>query len=120
MTYMKATGKSWEQTMSDAQKSNLLTKEGAEGAARAHVSVTNLWGSITSGLADTLGKIGGELAPTFDSVRETFTSWFKDNQGGFVSTITEWVKPENMKKNVGWHRQFWRRLRQIGKIIWLS
>lgn len=59
MTYMKATGKSWEQTMSDAQKSNLLTKEGAEGAARAHVSVTNLWGSITSGLADTLGKIGG-------------------------------------------------------------
>ncbi|HAZ6601462.1 TPA: hypothetical protein J0881_004458, partial [Escherichia coli] len=56
MTYMKATGKSWEQTMSDAQKSNLLTKEGAEGAARAHVSVTNLWGSITSGLADTLGK----------------------------------------------------------------
>ncbi|MCV4802793.1 hypothetical protein OFC41_29670, partial [Escherichia coli] len=69
MTYMKATGKSWEQTMSDAQKSNLLTKEGAEGAARAHVSVTNLWGSITSGLADTLGKIGGELAPTFDSVR---------------------------------------------------
>ncbi|MBW9732706.1 hypothetical protein FJD31_27635, partial [Escherichia coli] len=47
MTYMKATGKSWEQTMSDAQKSNLLTKEGAEGAARAHVSVTNLWGSIT-------------------------------------------------------------------------
>lgn len=60
--------------------------------------MTNLWGSITSGLADTLGKIGGELAPTFDSVRETFTSWFKDNQGGFVSTITEWVKPENMKK----------------------
>lgn len=42
MTYMRATGKSWEQTMSDAQKSNLLTKEGAEGAARAHVSVTNL------------------------------------------------------------------------------
>ncbi|HFK3477829.1 TPA: hypothetical protein ACG1KT_004056, partial [Escherichia coli] len=118
MTYMKATGKSWEQTMSDAQKSNLLTKEGAEGAARAHVSVTNLWGSITSGLADTLGKIGGELAPTFDSVRETFTSWFKDNQGGFVSTITEWVKPENMKKMWDGIVNFGEGCVKFGKIIW--
>ncbi|TFN77122.1 hypothetical protein [Escherichia coli] len=118
MTYMKATGKSWEQTMSDAQKSNLLTKEGAEGAARAHVSVTNLWGSITSGLADTLGKIGGELAPTFDSVRETFTSWFKYNQGGFVSTITEWVKPENMKKMWDGIVNFGEGCVKFGKIIW--
>lgn len=118
MTYMKATGKSWEQTMSDAQKSNLLTKEGAEGAARAHVSVTNLWGSITSGLADTLGKIGGELAPTFDSVRETFTSWFKDNRGGFVSTITEWVKPENMKKMWDGIVNFGEGCVKFGKIIW--
>ncbi|HBN2099963.1 TPA: hypothetical protein L1209_004645, partial [Escherichia coli] len=118
MTYMKATGKSWEQTMADAQKSNLLTKEGAEGAARAHVSVTNLWGSITSGLADTLGKIGGELAPTFDSVRETFTAWFKDNQGGFVNTITEWVKPESMKKMWEGIVSFGEACVKFGKIIW--
>ncbi|MCC4040366.1 hypothetical protein LL061_08695 [Escherichia coli] len=118
MTYMRATGKSWEQTMSDAQKSNLLTKEGAEGAARAHVSVTNLWGAITSGLADTLGKIGGELAPTFDSVRETFTSWFKDNQGGVVDSIKEWVKPESMKKMWEGIVSFGEACVKFGKIIW--
>ncbi|EOT8515474.1 hypothetical protein ACNELV_003202 [Escherichia coli] len=118
MTYMRATGKSWEQTLSDAQKSNLLTKEGAEGAARAHVSVTNLWGAITSGLADTLGKIGGELAPTFDAMRDGLASWFKENQGGVVDSIKEWVKPENMKKMWEGIVSFGEACVKFGKIIW--
>ena len=81
MTYMRATGKSWEQTMSDAQKSNLLTKEGAEGAARAHVSVTNLWGQLHRGWQIRSVK-SGELAPTFDAMRDELASRFKENQGG--------------------------------------
>ena len=76
MTYMRATGKSWEQTLSDAQKSNLLTKEGAEGAARARIR----HGGNHLGLADTLGKIGGELAPTFDAMRDGL-AWRKENGG---------------------------------------
>ncbi|MEX3086130.1 hypothetical protein AB4P17_10020 [Escherichia coli] len=118
MTYMRITGKTWEQTMEEAKKSNLLTQEGAEGAARAHFSLTNLWGSISSGFADTLGKIGGQLAPTFDSMREGFTSWFKDNQGTIVDTVKEWVKPENMKKLWEGIVNFGEGCVKFGKIIW--
>lgn len=117
-TYMRATGKTWEETMAEAEKSNLLTKEGAEGAARAHFSVTNLWSSITSGLADTLGKVSGELAPTFDSMRDTVVQWFQGNQGTIVDSIKKWVNPENIKELWAGIVSFGEGCVKLGKIIW--
>lgn len=118
MTYMRATGKTWEETMREAEKSNLLTKEGAEGAARAHFSVTNLWSAITSGLADTLGKVSGQLAPTFDGMRDTVVQWFHSNQGTIVDTIKSWVTPEKLKEIWGGVVSFGEGCVKLGKIIW--
>ncbi|ECA8972919.1 hypothetical protein ETB55_21790 [Salmonella enterica subsp. enterica serovar Omuna] len=118
MTYMRATGKTWEETMAEAEKSNLLTKEGAEGAARAHFSVTNLWSAITSGLADTLGKVSGQLAPTFDNMRDTVIQWFHNNQGTIVDTIKAWVTPEKLKELWGGVVSFGEGCVKLGKIIW--
>ncbi|MCP9660865.1 hypothetical protein [Escherichia fergusonii] len=118
MTYMKATGKTWEQVMNEAEKSNLLTTKGAESAARAHISISNLWGSLTSGLADTVGKISGELVPTFDAIREEFISWFKGNQGSIIDSVKEWLNPENLKKLWDGIVDFGEGCVQLGKIVW--
>ncbi|MGU9777959.1 hypothetical protein ACV3J7_16470 [Salmonella enterica] len=95
MTYMRITGKTWEETMAEAQKSNLLTKEGAEGAARAHFAVTNLWNAVTSGLADTLGKVSNEFAPEIDKAQNSTIAWIKKNQGLIVNSVKEWMTPDD-------------------------
>lgn len=123
MTYMRMTGKTWEQTMADAKKSNLLTQEGAEGAARAHFAVTNLWGAITSGLSDTLGKIGGELEPDINRFKESTISWFKENQGAFVDGIRNWIKPDESGRTGPQRlfdtvKKFGEGLLELGKIVW--
>jgi len=123
MTYMRMTGKTWEQTMADARKSNLLTQEGAEGAARAHFAVTNLWGAITSGLSDTLGKIGGELAPDIERFKESTISWFKENQGAFVEEIKNWINPDESGRTGPQRlfdtvKKFGEGLLELGKIVW--
>lgn len=71
MTYMKATVK-LEQTMSGRAKVEFVNKRGC-GRGGACACISDKSSSITSGLAATLGKIGGTRAE-FDSVRETFTS----------------------------------------------
>lgn len=123
MTYMRMTGKTWEQTMAEAKKSNLLTQEGAEGAARAHFAVTNLWGAITSGLSDTLGKIGGELEPDINRFKESTISWFKENQGAFVEGIRNWIKPDESGRTGPQRlfdtvKKFGEGLLELGKIVW--
>jgi len=118
MTYMRLTGKTWEQTMVDAKKSNLLTQEGAEGAARAHFAVTNLWGSITSGLADTLGKIGGELAPDIDKLKESAVGWFEKKQAGFVDGIRGWIKDDGPERLFASAKRLGEGLLKLGEITW--
>jgi len=118
MTYMRLTGKTWEQTMADAKKSNLLTQEGAEGAAKAHFAVTNLWGSITSGLADTLGKIGGELAPDIDKLKESAVGWFKENQAGFVDGIRGWINDDGPERLFANAKRLGEGLLKLGEITW--
>ncbi|MNC04000.1 hypothetical protein D3C75_514280 [compost metagenome] len=123
MTYMRLTGKTWEQTMAEAKKSNLLTQEGAEGAARAHFAVTNLWGSVSSGLADTLGKMSSELAPEIDKLTDGTIKWFNDHQAGFVDGIKDWAKKDENGETgpdrfIEGAKKLGEGVLELGKIVW--
>lgn len=87
LTYIRSTGKSWSETMAEAQKTNHLTKEGAEGAAKAHFALTNAWASISSAAEDVIGKMGAELEPEIKKFGENFSKEF-----------TEWAKPDKSGK----------------------
>lgn len=123
MTYMRLTGKTWEQTLEEAEKSNLLTKEGAEGGARAHFAVTNLWNAITSGLADTVGKISNDFAPQIEAFQDSTIKWIRDNQGGFIEGVKKWLAPDESGKG-GLIRlkdnmvEFGEGLYKLGQITW--
>lgn len=94
LTYLRSTGKTFEQAMRDAQRFNLLTKEGAEGAQRANTAVGNLWGVAITGMQDTVGKITGQLAPSIDAAALGLAEWIKDLQPKITSAVTEWLQPD--------------------------
>lgn len=94
LTYLRSTGKTFEQAMKDAQRFNLLTKEGAEGAQRANTAVGNLWGVAITGMQDTVGKITGELAPSIDAAALWLADWIKDLQPEITSAVTTWLQPD--------------------------
>ncbi|MEB8638665.1 hypothetical protein P2G74_01590 [Cronobacter muytjensii] len=123
LTMLRLTGKTWTQTLEEAKKSNLLTQEGAEGAARAHFAVSNLWSSVTSGLEDVLGKIGGELEPDINRARDSLVSWFKDNENTLTDAVRDWIRPDESGKSGP--QRIWENLESFGegvvkisKIIW--
>lgn len=98
LTYIHSTGKSFEEAMSNAQRYNLLTQEGADGAMKANTAVGNLWGVAVSGMEDTIGKITGQLAPSVDRAAVRLADWINAMQPKITDAITEWMKPDSNKK----------------------
>jgi len=123
LTMIRSSGKSWEELMQTAKKNNLLTQEGADGAMRSHIAVTNLWGSITSGLEDVLGKVGSELTPAIEKAQLEIVGWVKDNEGAWIKNVQEWMKPDKDGKtgaDLLWAdlKSFGEGVVQISKVIW--
>ncbi|MDN8599007.1 hypothetical protein Q0A17_06210 [Citrobacter sp. S2-9] len=123
LTMIRASGKSWQELMTQANKNNLLSQEGADGAMRAHIAITNLWGSITSGLEDVLGKVGGELEPAFEEVQNDIIKWFKGNEADWTSSVHDWMKKDESGKTGA--DRLWDNLKnfgdgvvQVSKVIW--
>lgn len=98
LTYIHSTGKSFEQAMANAQRYNLLTQEGADGAMKANTAVGNLWGVAVSGMEDTIGKITGQLAPTVDKAALELADWMKGMQPKITDAVTDWLKPDGNNK----------------------
>lgn len=115
MTNLHATGMSFEQAMKNAQKYNLLTQEGAEGAQRANVAVGNLWGVAITGMEDTVGKITGQLAPALDDAALQLAGWFKLEQPKITQSVAEWLKPD--KSGETGPERLWDNVVKFGKAI---
>lgn len=94
MTNLHASGLSFDQALKNAQKYNLLTQEGAEGAQKANIAVGNLWGVAITGMQDTVGKITGQLAPALDDAALQLAGWFKLEQPKITQTVADWLKPD--------------------------
>lgn len=94
LTYIHSTGKSFEEAMKDAQRYNLLTQDGADGAMKANTAIHNLWGVAVTGMEDTIGKITGQLAPEVDSAALRLADWLKGEQPKITEAVTNWLKPD--------------------------
>ncbi|WP_368750162.1 hypothetical protein [Klebsiella aerogenes] len=94
LTYIHSTGKSFEEAMKDAQRYNLLTQDGADGAMKANTAIHNLWGVAVTGMEDTIGKITGQLAPDIDKAAVRLADWLKGEQPKITKAVTNWLKPD--------------------------
>ena len=98
LTGLHTIGKTYNQAMQEANRYNLLTHEGAEGAMQASTAVNRLWGVAESGMQDTVGKITKELVPSIDDASVGLAKWIKDMQPQITSAVIDWIKPDGNGK----------------------
>ncbi|EHO5627781.1 hypothetical protein KLQ90_002709 [Salmonella enterica] len=123
LTYMKFTGKEWQEAMKEATESNLLTQKNAESATRAHFATQNLWSIAKSGMANMLGEISEGLAPEMKRWQTDLKGWFEKTGPEITKGIIEWTKPDEkgdsgltrFKKDA---KEFGEGLYKLGRIAW--
>ncbi|MBH0476108.1 hypothetical protein I3B33_10565 [Salmonella enterica] len=123
LTYMKFTGKEWQEAMKEATESNLLTQKNAESATRAHFAMQNLWSIAKSGMADMLGEISEGLEPEMKQWQTDLKGWFKKTGAEITKGIIEWTKPDEkgdsgltrFKKDA---KELGEGLYKLGRIAW--
>jgi len=98
LTGLHTIDKTYNQAMQEANRYNLLTQEGAEGAMQANTAVNRLWGVAESGMQDTVGKITKELVPSIDDASVGLAKWIKDMQPKITSAVIDWIKPDGNGK----------------------
>lgn len=82
LTYMRLTGKSYEELMDQQKKYNMVTKEGADGAVAGNMAVSNLWRVLTTSAMEVSGILGKELSPSLNHMTDELAAWLKD--GGII------------------------------------
>lgn len=95
LTYMRATGKSYQQLMDEQKRYNLVTKEGAEGARQGNIAYSNLNTVLTSGAQEIAGVLGKELAPEVTKLADDLSSWLK---GGGIKQVSSAIQHEWLPK----------------------
>lgn len=86
LTWMRLSGKSYQQLMDEQKRYSLVTKEGAAGAVAGNAAVSNLWAVLTSAAMEISGTLGGELAPNISRLSGELADWLKS--GGIQKVKT--------------------------------
>ncbi|EFI8981720.1 hypothetical protein G3821_002028 [Escherichia coli] len=78
LTWMRLSGKTFGELISEQKRYNLVTKEGADGAVQGHAALSNLRNVLNSSIDDISGKLGKQLAPHIQRVTDDLAAWFKN------------------------------------------
>ncbi|HFK7187635.1 TPA: hypothetical protein ACG0BA_003305 [Serratia odorifera] len=111
LTYMRATGKSYQQLMEEQKRYNVVTQQGADGALKGNIAFSNLQTVLTSGAEEIAGALGNELAPEVTKVANDLSGWLKN---GGVTKISNALQHEWYPKLIG----FGQGLIFVGKIAY--
>ncbi|WP_273867616.1 hypothetical protein [Serratia odorifera] len=111
LTYMRATGKSYQQLMEEQKRYNVVTQQGADGALKGNIAFSNLRTVLTSGAEEIAGALGNELAPEVTKVANDLSGWLKN---GGVTKISDALQHEWYPKLIG----FGQGLIFVGKIAY--
>lgn len=75
-TWMRATGKTYEELMAVQKKYILTTEASDDAAAKGQFALSNLWVSVSTAAQSVLGTLAGELAPSITKHADDFSGWF--------------------------------------------
>ena len=78
LTWMRLSGKTYRELISEQKRYNLVTKAGADGAVQGHMALSNLSNVLSSSIDEISGQLGKELAPHIQQVTDDLAAWFKD------------------------------------------
>lgn len=110
LTWMRLSGRTYQELIDEQKRYNLVTREGVDGAVEGHVALSNLQTVLSSAIADISGQLGKDLAPTIREVTDDLAGWFKE---GGVTRIRDYIEKDAVPALKSFGNNLW----TIGKAI---
>ncbi|EGF5359630.1 hypothetical protein HEN66_018760 [Escherichia coli] len=110
LTWMRLSGKTYRELISEQKRYNLVTKAGADGAVQGHVALSNLRNVLSSSIDEISGQLGNELAPHIQQVTDDLTAWFKN---GGLEKIRAFIRDDALPALIDMAAWMWK----FGKVL---
>lgn len=110
LTWMRLSGKTYRELISEQKRYNLVTKAGADGAVQGHVALSNLRNVLNSSIDEISGQLGNELAPHIQQVTDDLAAWFKN---GGLEKIRAFIRDDALPALIDMAAWMWK----FGKVL---
>lgn len=110
LTWMRLSGKTYRELISEQKRYNLVTKAGADGAVQGHVALSNLRNVLSSSIDEISGQLGNELAPRIQQVTDDLAAWFKN---GGLEKIRAFIRDDALPALIDMAAWMWK----FGKVL---
>ncbi|HCQ0164203.1 TPA: hypothetical protein OGO03_001328 [Escherichia coli] len=110
LTWMRLSGKTYRELISEQKRYNLVTKAGADGAVQGHMALSNLRNVLSSSIDEISGQLGKELAPHIQQVTDDLAAWFK--YGG-LEKIRAFIRDDALPALIDMAAWMWK----FGKVL---
>ncbi|EHP1066098.1 hypothetical protein [Escherichia coli] len=110
LTWMRLSGKTYRELISEQKRYNLVTKAGADGAVQGHVALSNLRNVLSSSIDEISGQLGNELAPHIQQVTDDLAAWFKN---GGLEKIRAFIREDALPALIDMAAWMWK----FGKVL---
>lgn len=110
LTWMRLSGKTFGELISEQKRYNLVTKAGADGAVQGHVALSNLRNVLSSSIDEISGQLGNELAPHIQQVTDDLAAWFKN---GGLEKIRAFIRDDALPALIDMAAWMWK----FGKVL---
>ncbi|EJW5855349.1 hypothetical protein P6694_002144 [Escherichia coli] len=110
LTWMRLSGKTYRELISEQKRYNLVTKAGADGAVQGHMALSNLSNVLSSSIDEISGQLGNELAPHIQQVTDDLAAWFKN---GGLEKIRAFIRDDALPALIDMAAWMWK----FGKVL---
>ncbi|EPB1378553.1 hypothetical protein ACRBQ5_004763 [Escherichia coli] len=110
LTWMRLSGKTYRELISEQKRYNLVTKAGADGAVQGHMALSNLSNVLSSSIDEISGQLGKELAPHIQQVTDDLAAWFKN---GGLEKIRAFIRDDALPALIDLAAWMWK----FGKVL---
>lgn len=110
LTWMRLSGKTYRELISEQKRYNLVTKAGADGAVQGHMALSNLRNVLSSSIDEISGQLGNELAPHIQQVTDDLAAWFKN---GGLEKIRAFIRDDALPALIDMAAWMWK----FGKVL---
>lgn len=112
VSYMAALGMTFEELTAAGEKYNLVTEEGAKQAVKGQYALNSLWGVVSSGFREVIGRTLGAASDDVLGIADSLKSKLEAKIPEITKAVTDWFAPGEGGKTGP--EQLWATVTDIG------
>ena len=94
VSYMTTLGMTLEDLEGNARKYNLVTEEGAKQAVKGQYALSSLWGVVTSGFQEIVGRTLGAASNDILAGADVLKTKLEAATPEIIKAVTDWMAPD--------------------------